>query len=1794
MVFALPGYPVVDVIYESAKTVVYRAVREQDGVTVAIKTLRGEHPNRQEVARFCHEYHIRRKLLGASGVADAYALENFANKPALVQEYVAGGNLLTLPNDSPDNGLERFFTLATQVAAAVGEIHRRYVIHKDINPHNILWNAETRTIKIVDFDIASELSREKQSQSAVLLRGSLPYISPEQTGRMNRAIDYRSDFYSLGVTLYQLLSGELPFEVDDNDPSSWIHCHIAKEPKPLHCPEPAIAPALAAIIGKLLAKNAEDRYQSALGIQNDLVLCWRHWREAGSVTDFIAGLQDFSDRFEIPQKLYGRKAEVARLMQAFAAIGEGSAKMFLVSGYSGIGKSALINEVHKPIAARNGYFIEGKFDQFQQNIPYFAIAQSFGRLIRQLLVEPAEILHHRRTELLEALGTNGQVLIDIIPELEQIIGPQPPVPHLGTEENQNRFNRLFQQFLHVFTRRNQPLVLFIDDLQWVDSASLNLIKQFMLNRQQRYFLFIGAYRDNEVDDHHPFIAAGRDLKKAGVEISNLILKPLALEHINRLIAETLCCATEVTLPLAKLVLQKTGGNPFFINQFLRNCYETGLLTFDTTGRQWRWDLQDIARQNSSDNVVDLMLAKMARLPEPTRELLRLGACIGNAFYLQTLAIIAEQSPIQTARELWPAIDAGLLLADNEGHALLKCLEEIGIEQIETFPAVGNRFLHDRVQQAAYSLIDADQKQQVHLKIARLLLRETPQEELDNRYFDIVEHYNKSIALLDSTKERRLLAELNLKAGLKAKEATAYGPALQYFLQGSQCCPAENEPEHEYRLRFGLEKGQIECHFLLSEPAEGIAKADVLLQKCHSVEDKIALNNILILYYGGAGEMDRAIDIALASLRYFGVDLPRNPNKLQLLAELLQAKLRLGRKSSAQLLAMPEFEDHDLYSVFSLLKELIAPTYLQGLTNLLPYIILRMFNLTLQYGNSPVASFAYSGYALLWAKLDGFAEAYRFGIVALEYNKYVNNPPMEARCYFMTTSFALYWGQAFRDCRPLRKTGLQKLIDTGEYFWASYIYLFGFWQEVLLSESLDELFELTEREIRFANKAKQVEPFHVHTLHRNLFKNLAGETLDSAPLDLEVGEEAAALAYFERNVTSTMGKFYHVVCRLLLHFYREEYNTALRYVTHADMTEEVIRDGTFTRVIYTFFTCLCILAAGDRSARLQAIYRQRKRRLREWQQLCPHNFAAFWSLLLAEEAALGGKDLAAMRHYERAIEAARENASLFLESLANELYAKFWLKRDKQKIAAAYMDEAAYLYYRWGARGKQEQLQKTYKAAFSQTPSIKPHLTEKTATIDLTTEESSLDLNTLSKASQLLTGEISMDKLLRKLMHFLIESAGAQKGILILQEDERLVVAASCRVEEGQEIIAQQKISLENSTILSPAIVRLVARSQKMLALGNAADDPDFAQDAYIREHGVKSVLCFPLMQDRDKLKGILYLENNLASDTFTPGRVEVLNVLSGEIAVALENARLYRNLEEYNQTLEEKVAERTKDLHAMNDALLTKNAEIRESKEIIEEKNANITKSLIYAQKIQLALLPQDEKIAAALPYFFIIFKPKQIVSGDFYWFNQIGSKIFIAVADCTGHGVPGAFLSMIGHMLLNKIVNENRVFEPARVLEALHEEVRNVLRQEEQTRQGYDGMDIAFCCIDAERHRILFAGAKRPLYLVSPRDGQNALMKIRGDRKSIGGRQKEQQRRFTGHTVDYYPGDALYLCSDGLADQHNTDNEKLGSAALERLLQLSAAEPMAKRKSLIEEQLLKHQGDRLQRDDMTLLGVKL
>ena len=1510
MSLAIAGFEVNERVFENDKTLIHQGIRVADKIPVVIKLSSAQYPTQFELARLKHEYEVLERL-NSNGVSKVYSLEKYHNGLALILEAFEGRPLADVIKSTKID-LATFLGYAVKMATIIGNIHDCGIIHKDVNPRNFLLNSDTGEFKIIDFGLASFLQRQKQEAiNPGLLEGTLPYVSPEQTGRMNRGIDYRTDYYSLGVTFYEILTGAHPFQADDA--IGWVHCHIAKTPPSIRAQRPDVPPVVENIILKLMSKKAEDRYNSISGLLWDLEKCRKQLSQTGAIENFTLGIYDISEKFQIPQKLYGRAAETGVLEDCFYRITAGGAEMLMVAGYSGIGKSALVNEIHKPLVEKYGFFISGKFDQFQRHIPYSALSGAFQGLLKQLLMSRPEELVTWKDKLLAALEPNGHVIIDVIPVVEKIIGPQPKVPNLGTEENQNRFNMVFLQFLRVFTCKDSPLVIFLDDLQWADIATLNLIKTLMLSEGNEYLLLMGAYRDNEVDHTHPFMIALDELDKAGVRVNKLTLKPLDLHHLNELISDTVHADIAAISPLSRLVMDKTGGNPFFVIQFLKNLHHENLLTFDVRQHRWIWDVEQIKCSEITDNVVELMVKKLRTLPDVTQDLLRLGACIGNSFDLKTLAIIAEQPVASIAGDLWPAVEEGLLLPQGGGHHQLKMMDEGAADIDDGAREAVDKFLHDRVQQAAYSLIEEGQKKATHLKIARLLHKSTNEEELGSRCFSIVEHYSKSVSLVEDEEEKLTLAALNLDAGRRAQESTAYAPALEYFTMGADLLDDRAWNDH-HSLMFGIHKGITECKFLTGKSEDAIVSADDLLKRCTSREERVEINNILILYYGGAAQMDKSIDIAIDSLALYNEKIPRKCRQTQLLVELASTKLREIGKNVHYLMAMPRTQNADVLSVLSLLKELVAPTYLQGLL-LLPFVILRMFKLTLIHGNSSISSFIFSGYGLLWSKLGSPGQAYKYGKLAMEYVKQVDNPPMEARTYFMVTSFAMFWKQPICDTIEPRKQGLQKLVNTGENFWASYIYLFGFWQEVALSRSVADVAKMAEREVKFAKKVKQIEPFHIHSLHRGLFLNLLGEIEDTDSLDYPEHDEQRAVAYFDSNVTSTCGTFYHATTRLILDYYHERYKEAVEVATGPKITAEVIADPTYNVTVYTFFTCLAIMAAmrdfsSEEKKRFRKIYASGKRKIKKWAKCSQTNFNVMLFLLTAEEARVEGRPQKAVDAYARAIEAAKEMQSLFYESLCNECCAKYWLGAEKERIAQVYMQEAAFLYDQWGASAKVKQMQERYPNLLSARLARRRRSdrTSGGASTAISTSSSSsvgqLDVSTVVKASQAISSEIVLGKLLEKLMNILIENAGARRGALVLKQDGRLFIEAEGDVQTN-EVKALQAIPLEEQKGLPLSIIRYVTRTEESIVLGDATHEDAFSGDDYIKAKQPKSVLAMPII-NYGKLLGVLYLENDLIEGVFTPERLELLKVLGSQVAISIENALFYNSME---RKVEERTAE---------------------------------------------------------------------------------------------------------------------------------------------------------------------------------------------------------------------------------------------------------------------------------------------
>ncbi|MGB5970467.1 MAG: serine/threonine-protein kinase PknK [Spirulinaceae cyanobacterium] len=965
------AYQISHKIYESANSLVYRAIFTSDNQPVILKILKEKYPTPSELNRYKQEYEITR-FLNAQGVIKAYNLQRYENSLVMFLEDFGGKSLKLLMADKYQFTLEELLSIAIKTTESLATIHGANIVHKDINPSNIVYNPETKQLKIIDFGISTRLARENQRvDSLECLEGTLAYIAPEQTGRMNRGIDYRSDFYSLGVSFYELLTGELPFKSDDA--MELVHCHIAKMPPALGNRD-GIPGAIADIIMKLLAKTPEARYQSAWGIKADLETCLSQLQSLGKINQFCLATEDIRDHFIIPEKLYGREEEITQLLTTFEGVSQGGSEMILVSGYSGIGKSALVNEIHKPILRQRGYFISGKFDQLQRDIPYGAIALAFKDLIRQLLTESEAALQSWKSQLLEALEPNAQVIIDVIPELEQIIGKQSAVEQLGATETQNRFSLFFQRFMRVFAQEKHPLVIFLDDLQWADLASLNLIRLLITDADSKYLLMIGAYRDNEVDAIHPLAQTLEQVKKEGAKVNNIVLQPLDINYTNQLIADTLNCSTKKSQPLAELVNYKTHGNPFFLTQILQYLYKEKLLVFHHTSRKWRWDTQEIESVEITDNVIELTIKKIAELDKKTQKILQLAACIGNQFNLETLSIVSNKSLITTAKKLQVALEEGFILPLDNSYKipLLWNQEELARDTSEVISAfvpeipkdIPYRFLHDRVQQAAYSLIPQEKRKVVHLQLGRLLRKNTRETESEKNVFDIVNHLNEGSELITETSEKNDLAELNLLAGKKAKASTAYQTALKYLETGLKLLSSDSWKKH-YKLTLDIYIRTLELLYINTKYEQIEDFSDIIFQEANNVLDILEVYQVKIFYYFAILDSQRAINNALEILSKLGINISDQPININEKVEQQQQYIKsLFPDNEIEALAdLTVMTDQYKLASIQILQQMIPPTFTTKFS-LFVQVILTLLNLCIEHGNYSQASMTYSYYGLL--------------------------------------------------------------------------------------------------------------------------------------------------------------------------------------------------------------------------------------------------------------------------------------------------------------------------------------------------------------------------------------------------------------------------------------------------------------------------------------------------------------------------------------------------------------------------------------------------------------------------------------------------------------------------------------------------------------------------------------------------------------------------------------------------------------------------------------------------------------
>ncbi|HEY9829398.1 MAG TPA: serine/threonine-protein kinase PknK, partial [Stenomitos sp.] len=1161
---SLPQVAVTAKIYESANSVVYRGIRDGDRTPVILKVLKEDYPTPAELTRYKQEYEITRSL-NLDGVVKAYSLQDYQRSLVMLLEDFGGESLAKWMQESPQAycpvPLAEFLRLAIAITEILGRIHAANVIHKDINPGNIVLNPETGIVKLIDFGISTQLTRTNPTfKHPNVLEGTLAYMSPEQTGRMNRTLDYRTDFYSLGVTFYELLTGQLPFTTTDI--LELVHCHIAKQPIQPHEVNEQIPRVVSGIIMKLMAKNAEERYQGAWGLKADLEECLRQLETTGEIATFQLGNQDISEKFQIPQKLYGREAEVDTLLTTFEPIATGEtkgAKLMLIAGYSGIGKSALVQEIYKPITEKRGYFISGKFDQFQRNIPYSAVVNAFAGLVRQLLSEPEDQLQQWRNKLLTALGTNEQIIINVIPEVELIIGQQVPVPDVGATEAQNRFNLVFQRFIQVFCSSEHPLVIFLDDLQWADSATLKLIELMMTDVDAQCLFLIGAYRDNEVNPSHPLMMMLERVTKKGATISRITLAPLELEAIAQLIADTLHSEISTVKPLAELVVRTTGGNPFFINEFLKTLYTENLLIFDLEYLIWGWDIAQIEK-NITDNVVELIIFKLNKLPHSTQQILKLAACIGAEFDLNTLSIISAKASEQVFPELVAAAQSGLILTLSE-------LDEQLLVQ-------DYKFLHDRVQQAAYALIDESYKQAVHLQIGRNLLEKTLPERLSETLFKVVDHLNHGIELVRAQPERDEIAKLNLMAGQKAKVAIAYGMAKTYLATGREWLAASSwQTDYELTLEFYVETTEVA--YLCGDFDQVESWVSIVLEEPKVVLDTVKVYEVKIQTDIAQSQLLEAINTALQVLQQLGVRFPEKPSQSDIRLELDTIILRFSDSSIEDLIHLPEMTDPDKLAAMRILSSITIAAQITA-PNLIPLLASKQVNLSMEYGNAFVSPFAYATFGLILCGMVGNIEAgYEFGQLALRLLSQPDTHSLKARTLDIVNNFIIHWKEHARVLLKPLLEAYQIGLETGDLESAAYCAYTYCFQSYANGKELVEVEHdmVTYGEIIY--QIKQETAYAWNQIFRQVIINLMGRSVNPCRLMGESYNEENELPQYEAtNDGSTI--FTVHFNKLFLCYLFSEYDQAVENSALAG--SYLIRlTGTFLEPLYYFYDSLATLA-----------------------------------------------------------------------------------------------------------------------------------------------------------------------------------------------------------------------------------------------------------------------------------------------------------------------------------------------------------------------------------------------------------------------------------------------------------------------------------------------------------------------------------------------------------------------------------------------------------------------------------------
>ena len=1497
---ALDGYNLNEEIYQSGRIRCYRGHCFKSKLPVVVKTTASGSPDKTDIERLENEYYIG-SCLHSDSTIKYRGIQYYNNTVALILEYASGNRL---KNVIPDNGfeIEEFFTIALQAVQGLEAIHAQKIIHKDITPDNIIYHPATKSIKIIDLDTAEILKTGfDQTAIPIEINGSLPYISPEQTGRTSRGMDFRSDLYSLGLVYYQMISGHLPFE--DKDPAALIHCHLAQTPDPPMDHLNKIPPVVSDIIMKLLSKNPDERYQSCYGLKRDLEKCRFEYNTNGVIASFTLANEDSFQNLHLSPDLFGREKELNQLKEIFESVRDGHQRVAVVRGEAGAGKSALVNEF-KNLLKNDAIFITGKYDQTNQDIAYYALIQALQQVIKQLLSEPERIVAIWKKKLLSALGSHGQIIIDVIPELEHLIGVQPTVAAIDPVAAKQRFNTLCRKFFLVFRNQKKPLVVFLDDMQWADSASIDLFGNLFPNLSD--ILLILAYRDNEINRSHPVNILINQLRNQSIAVNDIPLSLLKRNDIAKFLMATFACSKKEVFDLAGVIKKKTAGNPFFSREFINTLYHTGLLYYFGEGK-WHWSIEQIKSSKVTDNVVELISGNVEKLPIDLQDILKLAACFGNKFSLQSLATASELGLDQIQVLLNMAENAGILISNLDHY----------------------QFSHDRFLEAVYKNTPTIERQEIHYKIGKTLIKINEDDGIFEYIFEIVTQLNQAQNKINSTSEKIKLAELNLIAGKKARHSAAFDLAYDFFSIGIEVLPADCWDKN-YQLTFELSLNRAESEFLIGHYDSAEKSYDSILKVATDFPDMAKVYEQKIILYSFLMKNDEAVEVLKTALKHVGIETPLSEQQVRNITLKDKQKLELKIEEIGgvgSLVSLPNMKDVNAIKIIDLISVGAVGLYYSNL-KLADFYLQKSIQLILKYGNTDNSCLIYSAYGMiLCGQYRDYKLGFEFGSLSIELLKLSNNDVLNGKPYHIFATLISHFRSPFDKSKELLKISLKTTLECGDLVYSEFA------ASVLLTIHFISGKDLNS----FLRNWEQVTPLlpkkglHevLFPIHKQAVLLLKGSTDSETTFTDEFFNETKFLNHV-KALKNTNALHYFFRAKGITLYWFAQYNEACEYLKKAEKylpLESHISVPEFRFYQSLIYTALCQKAAPNEKLNYLNAVQKNQELFNCWAENCPENYLHKYLLIEAELAWLKGQTEQAGIFYDQAIESASQNGFMQNQGIACEQAGLFHLSLGRKTVALMYLKEARSCYISWGAEGKIKHFDQKYRKYLASDIPQKSIM------------GTAMDLEAITRATLAISSEIELEKLMAAMMTLIIENAGAERGFLVQKVKGKPKIRASITSDSGR-VRTRSTVINKNNQELAGSIVHYVFRTGESVVLHDAAKIGSFTQAPYVLSRKPKSILCCPVKRGKSN-HWVLYLENNLSGYIFTEERIKVLEILAAQAFISLENAQMFEELQseiserkqaeqalvKAHDDLEKKVGDRTLDLKiAKEDAELANRA----------------------------------------------------------------------------------------------------------------------------------------------------------------------------------------------------------------------------------------------------------------------------